>query len=78
MPCTTLPQTLFSKKVDLHTSDRKASSDSPPNAFFSAASSYGVPFQGLQQEKQPKRKGKKKNPGVIIGWNLKVTEKELL
>ena len=36
------------KMEDLYTSDKNASSDSPPIAFSSAASSYGVPFQGLQ------------------------------
>ena len=36
------------KIKDLHTSDKNASSDSPPKAFFSAASSYGIPVQGLQ------------------------------
>ena len=36
------------KIKDLLTSDKNASSDSPPNAFFSAASSYGIPIQGLQ------------------------------
>ena len=33
---------------DIQTSDKNASNDSPPNAFFSAASSYGFPVHGLQ------------------------------
>jgi len=33
---------------DLCTSDKNASSDSPPNAFLSTASMYGFSIQGLQ------------------------------
>lgn len=32
----------------MNTSDRNASSDSPPSAVFSAASLYGTLFQGLK------------------------------
>jgi hypothetical protein len=39
---------LETKIKDLCTSDKNASSDSPPNAFLSTASLYGYSIQGLQ------------------------------